>query len=100
MRKPAPADARLSAERMRAAFSSPAGTTALLQRRVPASGTAMVALDGSAKLSGDGGGKDKRNEQSRRYRERVRKRKQPAPEEAVAGAARVITTDFFRPLLR
>ena len=45
-------------------------------------------------------GKDKRNGQSRRYRERVRKRKQPAPEEAVAGAARVITTDFFRPLLR
>jgi hypothetical protein len=40
-------------------------------------------------------GKDKRNGQSRRYRERVRKRKQPAPEEAVPGAARVITKDFF-----
>jgi len=56
MRNPVPADAPLSAERMRAAFSSPAGGAALLQRRVPASGTAMVALEGSAKLSDDGGG--------------------------------------------
>ena len=45
-------------------------------------------------------GKEKRNGQSRRYRERVRNRKQPAPEEAVPDAARVITKDFFRPLLR
>jgi len=45
-------------------------------------------------------GKDKRNGQSRRYRERVRNRQQPEPEEAVAGTAKVITKDFFRPLLR
>jgi hypothetical protein len=45
-------------------------------------------------------GKDKRNGQSRRYRERVRNRQQAAPEEAVAEPARVITQNFFRPLLR
>lgn len=41
-------------------------------------------------------GKEKRSEQSRRYRERVRKRPEPARREA----ARVITEDFFRPPLR
>ena len=46
------------------------------------------------------GGKDKRNGQSRRYRERLRNREQLAPEEAVAEAARVITKNFFWPLLR
>jgi hypothetical protein len=40
-------------------------------------------------------GKEKRNGQSRRYRERIRNRRPAAPEEAVAGAARVITKDFF-----
>ena len=44
-------------------------------------------------------GKQKRNGQSRRYRERVRSRKPPA-EEAVPEAARVITKKFFRRLLR
>ena len=44
-------------------------------------------------------GKQKRNEQSRRYRERVRNRKPPA-DEAPPEAARVITEDFFRCLLR
>jgi hypothetical protein len=44
-------------------------------------------------------GRERRNGQSRRYRERVRLRQQPAPEEAVAEAARVITPDFFRALL-
>lgn len=39
-------------------------------------------------------GKQKRNGQSQRYRERVRNRKPPAGE-AVPDAARVITTDFF-----
>ena len=44
-------------------------------------------------------GKEKRNGQSRRYRERVRSRK-PAESEAIGEAARVITTeDFFRALL-
>src|ERR1022692_4094628 len=40
-------------------------------------------------------GKQKRNGQSRRYRERVRSRKSPA-DEAVAEAARVIAKEFFR----
>jgi hypothetical protein len=44
-------------------------------------------------------GKEKRNGQSRRYRERVRNRKQ-AGKEAVAEPARVITNNFFRSLLR
>ena len=44
-------------------------------------------------------GKQKRNGQSRRYRERVRYRKQ-AEKEAVSELARVITNNFFRGLLR
>jgi len=44
-------------------------------------------------------GKQKRNGQSRLYRERVRSRK-PAEPEAVDEAARVITKKFFRVLLR
>jgi len=43
-------------------------------------------------------GKQKRNGQSRRYRERVRNRKPPA-DETVPDAARVITKKFFRRLL-
>ena len=45
-------------------------------------------------------GKKKRNGQSRRYRERVRDRQSATPEEALPQAARVITQNFFRPLLR
>ena len=45
-------------------------------------------------------GQQKRNGQSRRYRERVKSRKPPQPE-AVNEAARVIATEhFFRPWLR
>jgi hypothetical protein len=45
-------------------------------------------------------GQQKRNGQSRRYRERVKSRKPPEPE-AVNEAARVITTEyFFRSILR
>ena len=45
-------------------------------------------------------GKQQRNGQSQRYRERVKSRKPPEPE-AVNEAARVITTEhFFRPFLR
>src|SRR6266508_1876275 len=44
--------------------------------------------------------KQKRNGQSRRYRERVKSRKPPEPE-AVKEAPRVITTEhFFRPMMR
>jgi len=44
-------------------------------------------------------GKEKRNRQNRRYRERVRNRKPPT-KEALPDAARVITSDFFRCWLR
>jgi hypothetical protein len=45
-------------------------------------------------------GQQKRNGQSRRYRERVKSRKPPEPE-VVNDPARVITTEhFFRPFLR
>ena len=45
-------------------------------------------------------GKERRNGQSRRYRQRVRSRQPTAPEETVPEAARVITLNFFRLLLR
>jgi hypothetical protein len=45
-------------------------------------------------------GKERRNGQSRRYRQRVRNRQPAAQEEAVPEAARVITHNFFRLLLR
>lgn len=45
-------------------------------------------------------GKERRNGQSRRYRQRVKNRRSAAPEEAVPEAARVITPQFFRSLLR
>ena len=44
--------------------------------------------------SGDGTSHEKRNGQSRRYRERVRSRK-PAEQQAVGEAARVITQEYF-----
>ena len=44
-------------------------------------------------------GKQKRNGQSRRYRERIKDRKRPE-KEAVPETARVITKKFFRWLLR
>jgi hypothetical protein len=45
-------------------------------------------------------GKERRNGQSRRYRQRVRNRRSATPGEADPEAARVITRNFFRPLLR
>ena len=45
-------------------------------------------------------GKERRNGQNRRYRERVGNRKPTTPEEALPEAARVITQNFFRSLLR
>jgi hypothetical protein len=45
-------------------------------------------------------GREKRNGQGRRYRERVGSRKQATPEEALPEAARVITPEVLRPLLR
>ena len=49
------ADARLSAEGMRAAFSSPTSAPALLQRGLPEGGAEMVALESPRDISGDGG---------------------------------------------
>ena len=45
-------------------------------------------------------GKERRKGQSGRYRQRVGNRQSAAPEEAVPEAARVITHNFFRLLLR
>jgi hypothetical protein len=45
-------------------------------------------------------GKERRNGQSRRYRQQVKDRRSATPEEAVPEAARVITPQFFRSLLR
>ncbi len=95
------AHAVLSAERMRAALSSPAGAPALLQRALPGGGAEMVAVEGASRRYREtAAGQQKRNGQSRRYRERVKSRK-PAEPEAVNEPARVITTEhFFRSLLR
>jgi len=97
---PAFAEAALSAEGMRAAFSSPASAPALLQRALPGGGAAMVAVEGAATIPGDKGGPTEKEGQGRRYRERVKSRKPPEPE-AVKDPARVITIEpFFRSLLR
>ena len=53
---PPPTIAALSAERMRSALSSTAGTTALLQRALPGGGAAMVAVEGAETIPGDGTG--------------------------------------------
>jgi hypothetical protein len=45
-------------------------------------------------------GKERRNGQSRRYRQRVGNRQPATPEEAIPEPARVITHKFFRLLLR
>jgi hypothetical protein len=60
----------------------------------------MVALEAATKLSSEAAGKERRNGQRRRYRQRVGNRRSATPEEAVPEAARVITHYFFRPLLR
>jgi hypothetical protein len=53
---PPAADASLSAEGMRAAISSAAGTPALLQRRLPGVGATLVTVEGAATIPGDEGG--------------------------------------------
>ena len=50
------ANAALSIERMRAAFSSAARPTAVLQRGMHQRGARLVVLEGSAELPGDTGG--------------------------------------------
>src|SRR5205814_10453666 len=55
--RPAPPAAVMSVEGLRAAVPSAARRTALLQRRVPSKGSAMVALEGATELSSDGGRK-------------------------------------------
>ena len=53
------ADETLSAQRVRAALSSPAGAPALLQPTVPGGGTEMVAPESPRKIPGNGGGPTK-----------------------------------------
>src|SRR5712692_7674643 len=50
---PPAANPPVSAERLRAALSSPAGPAALLQRGLPPGGTAMGAVEGAATIPGD-----------------------------------------------
>ena len=57
--EPPAADARLFAEGLWAAFSSGGGAPALLQPGMPASGAAVVAVEGAAELPGDSGGQRK-----------------------------------------
>jgi hypothetical protein len=52
---PATAHPTVSAQGMRAPFSSPASSPALLQRAVPDSGAGVVALEGAAKIPRHGG---------------------------------------------
>ena len=93
------ANTLVSTERLREALSSPAGAPTILQQRVPGGGAAMVTVE-SPGYRATTAGKEKRNGQSRRYRERIKIRK-PAEPEAVNDPARVITTEhFFRSLLR
>src|ERR1700688_2881832 len=50
------ADAAQSAERVRAALSSPAGAPALLQSAPPGGGAEVGAMEGAAAIPGDDGG--------------------------------------------
>ena len=50
------AEPAVFAERLRAAFSSPAGAPALLQCGLPEGGAAMVAVEGATTVSCDGTG--------------------------------------------
>src|SRR6185312_15442877 len=96
----AAAHAVLSAEGMRAALSSPAGAPALLQRALPGGARKWSRWKAQQRYRETAAGQQKRNGQSRRYRERAKSRKTPEPE-AVDDPARVITSEhFFRPLLR
>ena len=47
------AEAALSAQRLRAVFSSATGAPAVLQRALPRGGAEMVSVEGAAELSGD-----------------------------------------------
>ena len=48
------ADAAVSAERVRAAFSSPASAPAVLQPELPAGSPEVVAVEGAAEIPDDG----------------------------------------------
>jgi len=53
---PPAAHAVLSAERRRAALSSPASAATLSQRALPEGGAEMVAMESPREISADGGG--------------------------------------------
>ena len=84
---------------MRAALSPSARTPALLQSAVPGSGAGLVGVEGPADLPRHGGGQAETEPASQRYRKRVKERK-PPEKEVVPEAARVISKNFFRWLLR
>ena len=50
------ADAPVSPQRLRAAFSSAASAAAVLQRAMPEGGSEVVAVEGAATIPGDNGG--------------------------------------------
>jgi len=71
-----------------------------LQRALPPGGAEWSRWKAQQKYRTTAGGKEKRNGQSQRYRQRVKHRK-PVEPEAISEAARVITAeDFFRAHVR
>ena len=94
------ADARLSAEGMRAAFHPRQARQRYCSQRCREAARQWSRWKAQQRYREKAAGKQKRNGQSVRYRERVRSRK-PAEPEPVKEAPRVITTEhFFRPMLR
>jgi hypothetical protein len=88
---PPSADPQMSAEGMRTALLSPAGATALLQRRMPAGGAAMVAVEGPAELPGDGGGQRK----TQRAKPALSRARQKAARTSAAGSREGNHQRFF-----
>lgn len=88
---PPPADPQMSAEGMRTALLSPACATALLQRRMPAGGAAMVAVEGPAELPGDDGGQRK----TQRAKPALSRARQKAARTSAAGSREGNHQRFF-----
>src|SRR5450432_2954654 len=97
---PSAADAALSAERVRGALRSPQARQRYCSEECREAAREWSRWKAQERYRATRAGKQQRNGQSRRYREREKSRK-PAEPEAVNEAARVITTEhFFRSLLR
>ena len=97
---PSAADPAVLAQGMRAALS-PANThdSAIAASECREAAREWSEWKARRKYRATAAGKQKRNGQSQRYRKRVKERK-PPEKEAVPEAARVITKNFFRWLLR